>query len=102
MNGLSYQSDLMREPCTDTGYIVASVLTDKDADDGSQTGPLLDRIDGPVVSFTDDGASDRDDVYTKVAARHPDAAVVWSRLRPNMDRLVARCVRESVELLGGN
>src|SRR4051794_1530739 len=34
----------------DTGRIVASVLTDKDADDGSQVGPLLDRIDGPVVS----------------------------------------------------
>ncbi len=26
----------------DTGQIVASVLTDKDADDGSQVGPLLD------------------------------------------------------------
>ena len=31
---------------TDTGRIVASVLTDKDADDGSQVGPLLDRVDG--------------------------------------------------------
>jgi hypothetical protein len=30
---------------TDTGRIVASVLTDKDADDGSQVGPLLDRIE---------------------------------------------------------
>src|SRR3954462_14542696 len=30
----------------DTGWIVASVLTDKDADDGSQVGPPLDRIDG--------------------------------------------------------
>jgi hypothetical protein len=30
----------------DTGRIVASVLTDKDADDGSQVGSLLDRIDG--------------------------------------------------------
>src|SRR3954466_11175522 len=28
----------------DTGRIVASVLTDKDADDGSQVGPLLDQI----------------------------------------------------------
>ena len=33
----------------DTGRIVASVLTDKDADDGSQVGPLLDRIDGSVL-----------------------------------------------------
>src|SRR3954462_2513923 len=32
----------------DTGRIVASVLTDKDADDGSQVGPLLDRSDGAV------------------------------------------------------
>jgi Transposase DDE domain len=60
----------------DTGRIVASVLTDKDADDGSQIGPLLDRIDGAVASFTGDGAYDRDDVYTEVTARHPDAAVV--------------------------
>src|SRR4051794_21914251 len=60
----------------DTGRIVASVLTDKDADDGSQTAPLLDRIDGAVTSFTGDGAYDRDDVYAEVAARHPAAAVV--------------------------
>ena len=63
---------------------------------------MLDQVAGPVASFTGDGAYDRDDVYTAVAARHPDAAVVWSRLRPNMDRRVAHCVRESVELLGGN
>src|SRR5215210_1918707 len=60
----------------DTGHIVASVLTDKDADDGSQAGPLLDRIDGPVASFTGDGAYDRDDVYAEVAARYPAAVVV--------------------------
>src|SRR3954452_5086665 len=60
----------------DTGRIVASVLTDKDADDGSQVAPLLDRIDGAVASVTGDGAYDRDDVYAAVAARHPDAAVV--------------------------
>ena len=52
----------------DTGHIVASVLTGKDADDGSQIGPLLDRVDGPVASFTADGAFDRDDVYAAVAA----------------------------------
>jgi hypothetical protein len=60
----------------DTGRIVASVLTDRDADDGSRVGPLLDRIDGPVASFTGDGAYDRDDVYAEVTARHPEAAVV--------------------------
>ncbi|WP_424140770.1 transposase [Roseomonas chloroacetimidivorans] len=60
----------------DTGRIVASVLTDPDADDGSQVGPLLERSDGPVASFTGDGAFDRDDVYAEVAARHPDADVI--------------------------
>ena len=60
----------------DTGRIVASVLTDKDADDGSQVGPLLERIEGAVASFTGDGAHYRDDVYAEVAARHPAAAVV--------------------------
>jgi DDE family transposase len=60
----------------DSGRIVASALTDKDADDGSRPGPLLDRIDVPVASFTADGAFDRDDVHAEVAARHPDAAVV--------------------------
>src|SRR3712207_6396649 len=59
-----------------TGRIVASALTDRDADDGSQVGPLLDRIDGPVASFTGDGAYDRDAVYAEVAARHPEAAVI--------------------------
>ena len=60
----------------DTGRIVASALTDHGVDDGSQVGPLLDRVDGPVASFTGDGAYDRDDVYAEVAARHPEAAVV--------------------------
>jgi hypothetical protein len=60
----------------DTGRIVASVLTDKDADDGSQVSPLLDRIDGAVASVTGDGAYDRDEVYAEVAVRYPAAAVV--------------------------
>src|SRR4051812_35187040 len=60
----------------DTGRIVASVLTDKDADDGSQVGPLLERIDEAVASVTGDGAYDRDDVYAEVAVRHPATAVV--------------------------
>jgi hypothetical protein len=60
----------------DTGQIIASVLTCRDADDGSQVGPLLERIDGSVASLTGDGAYDRDDVYAEVTARHPDAAVI--------------------------
>ena len=60
----------------DTGRIVASALTANDVGDGSQAGPLLDRIGGPVASFTADGAFDRDGVRAGVAARHPDAAVI--------------------------
>jgi hypothetical protein len=60
----------------DTGRIVASALTGNEADDGSQVGPLLDQIEGPVASFTADGAFDRDDVYAGIVGRHPDAAVI--------------------------
>jgi hypothetical protein len=59
-----------------TGQILAAELTTSDIDDGSQVGPLLDQVDDPVVSFTGDGAYDRDDMYGVVAARHPEAAVV--------------------------
>jgi hypothetical protein len=40
----------------DTGQIVASMLTSRDADDGSQVGPLFERFDGSVASNTGDGA----------------------------------------------
>src|SRR5215212_6185758 len=60
----------------DTGQIVAAALTTPDVDDGSQAGPLLDQVAGPVVSFTGDGAYDQEGVYASVAARHPEAAVV--------------------------
>src|SRR3954452_8981164 len=36
----------------DTGQIVAATLTPHDVDDGSQVGPLLDQVDGPLASFT--------------------------------------------------
>ena len=60
----------------DTGRIVVAALTTNDLDDGSQVGPLLEQIAGPVASFTGDGAYDRDDVYREVCQRHPDAAVI--------------------------
>src|SRR3954463_773080 len=60
----------------DTGQIVATVLTTPDVDDGSQAGPLLDQVAGPVVSFTGDSAYDQDLVSASVAERHPEAAVV--------------------------
>ncbi len=60
----------------DTGEIIAAELTSKDVDDGSQVGPLLEQIAGPVASFTGDCGYDRDDVYREVCQRHPDAAVI--------------------------
>src|SRR6202040_405502 len=60
----------------DTGRVVAAALTTNDVDDGSQVGPLLDQIDGPIASFTADGAYDQDGVYGAIAERHPDAAVI--------------------------
>ena len=60
----------------DTGGIAASVLTSREADDGSQVGPLLERVDGSVTSLTGDGAYDRNDVYGMVAEHYPGAAVI--------------------------
>jgi hypothetical protein len=59
-----------------TGRIEAVELTTHEVDDGSQVGPLLDQVTGPIASFTGDGAYDRDDVYGNVAEHHPDAVVV--------------------------
>jgi len=60
----------------DTGQIVASALTGREADDGAQVGPLLDQVAGPVASVTGDGAYDQDSVYASVAQRHPEAAII--------------------------
>ena len=43
-----------------TGRVVASLLTTRDVDDGSQVDPLLDRIEEPLASFTGDGAYDQE------------------------------------------
>src|SRR4051812_44778007 len=50
-----------------TGRIVAATLTDRDEDDASQVGPLLDQVADPVASFTADGAYDQESVYADVA-----------------------------------
>src|SRR4051794_35098309 len=60
----------------ETGRIVAATLTERDEDDASQVGPLLDQVEDPVASFTADGAYDQESVYADVAERHPEAAVV--------------------------
>ena len=59
-----------------TGRIVASRLTTKDVDDGSQVGHLLDRIDGQFASFTGDGAYDQAGVTTSIGLRYPDATII--------------------------
>jgi len=37
---------------------------------------LPDQVDGPIASFTADGAYDQDRVYGQVATRHPEACVI--------------------------
>ena len=59
-----------------TGRIVASLLTARDVDDGSQVGPLLDRIEDPLASFTGDGAYDQEGVTVNIGSRHPHAAII--------------------------
>jgi hypothetical protein len=60
----------------DTGQILASELTSSDVDDGSQVGPLLGQIPGPLASFIGDGAYDQAGINSAVAERHPDAHVI--------------------------
>ena len=60
----------------DTGQIVATALTTKGIDDGSQVGPLLDQVVGSVASFTADSAYDQEGVSAAVTKRHPDAAII--------------------------
>jgi hypothetical protein len=59
-----------------TGRIVAAILTDRDVDDASQVGPLLDQIAEPVELFMGDGGYDRTGVYTALDERHPDAVII--------------------------
>jgi hypothetical protein len=60
----------------ETGQILASELTSNEVDDGSQVGPLLDQIPGPLASFIGDGAYDQAGISSTVAKRHPDAHVI--------------------------
>src|SRR5450631_952912 len=60
----------------DNGMIVARTLTDQDADDPSQVGPLLDQIDGGIARVTADGAYDGAPTYETIAAHGDDIEVV--------------------------
>ena len=62
----------------DTGRIAAATVTTNDIADAAQVCPLLDQVDGPVASFTADGAYDQDGVYSEVMSRHPEASVIVS------------------------
>ena len=55
-----------------SGMIVAQTLTDQDADDPSQVGPLLDQIDDPIGQVTADGAP----TYQTIAAHGDEIDVV--------------------------
>ena len=59
-----------------SGRIVAATLTDRNVDDASQVGPLLDQIADPVELFLGDGGYDRTGVYATLDERHPAAVVV--------------------------
>jgi Transposase DDE domain len=59
-----------------TGDIVAATLTTNDVDDASQVGPLLDQMEGAVVSFTGDGAYDQDSVDRTILDRDPETAII--------------------------
>jgi len=59
-----------------SGMIVAQTLTDQDADDPSQVGPLLDQIDDPIVQVTADGAYDGTPTCSTTAAHGDGIEVV--------------------------
>src|SRR3954447_2082092 len=69
-----------------SGRIVASILTDRDVDDASQVGPLLDQLTDPVELFLGDGGYDRTGVYAALDERHPDAMIV---VLPRVDAVLS-------------
>ena len=80
-----------------TGWIVAATLTDRDEDDASQVGPLLDQVEDPVASFTADGAYDQESVYADVAERHPGRG---RRRSAALDRRAKRHGRDRADAAG--
>lgn len=60
----------------DTGEIGASDLIDKDVDDASHVGSILDQLSLAPTSFMGDGAYDRSSVRELLARRHPDMSIL--------------------------
>ncbi len=57
---------------TDTGEVVACVLTDNGADDAGQVPALLEGIEGEIAFVTANGAYDGGPVYQAIASHQPD------------------------------
>ena len=55
---------------------VAAPVQAQGVRDHTRKSPRATRVTGQVASFTGDGAYDQDGVYSAVAARHPEAAVI--------------------------
>ena len=60
----------------DTGYIVASILTEQDIDDPSQVGPLLNQIQHEIAQVTADRAYDGAPTYETISQSDPLIEVV--------------------------
>jgi DDE family transposase len=65
-----------------TGHIVASALTGREADDGAQVGPLLNQVTGAVASFTGDGAYDTKACTPALLSAIPRRSSSSRRARP--------------------
>lgn len=66
--------ELHLAPDADSGDIIAHAMTDWEAGDALQVGPLLDQIDTPIDQFTADGAYDGDPTYGTVTNHIPPRA----------------------------
>ncbi len=61
---------------TDTGYVVALILTEQDAEGQYKIGPLLDQIVHEIGQVLADGAYDGGPTYETVVHRYPQIEVV--------------------------
>jgi hypothetical protein len=59
----------------ETGEIVASLLTSKEAGDAGQVPVLLEQVEGEIASVMADGAYDAEPVYQAIEARQPQTAL---------------------------
>jgi IS5 family transposase len=67
-----------------TGQIVAATLTTKDVDDAAAVGPLLEQVEGPLASFTADGAYDQDRPHVRFRPRGTREGSKGKEVRPGL------------------